>query len=117
MCMDNVQQEFLAMRELANGDTWNPKDLWDHLKIRYTLKNLSAKWATFNRQEAIDNEKCKSIKEDGSLVRDIKADLTDILLTVEQIIVLKLLKRLGGGFNIAEYCRLGYGEYTADTIV
>ena len=35
MCTDDVQQEFLSMRDLASGETWNPKELWDHLKTRY----------------------------------------------------------------------------------
>lgn len=39
MCIDNVQQEFLSMRDLTKGETWNPKDLWEHLKTRYILKN------------------------------------------------------------------------------
>ncbi len=99
MCTDDVQQEFLSMRDPAKGDTWMPKDLWEHLKSRYTLKHWSAKWATFNRLEEIDYEKCKSVEEYGSLVRDIKAEITDISLTVDQIIVLKLLNGLGSSFS------------------
>ena len=100
MCTNDVQQEFLSMKNLANGETWNPQDLWTHLKLRYTLKHWSAKWATFNRLEEINYEKCKSIEEYGSLVRDIKAEITDISLTVEQIIVLKLLNGFGSSFSI-----------------
>lgn len=99
MCMDDVQQEFLSMKDLAKGDTWNPKDLWEHLKARYTLKNWSAKWATFNRLDEIDYQKCKSIEEYGSLVRDIKAEINDISLSVEQVVVLKLLNGLGSSFS------------------
>ena len=99
MCTDDVQQKFLSMKDLANGQLWDPKDLWTHLKERYTLKNWSAKWATFNRLEEIDYEKCKSIEEYGSLVRDIKAEITDIPLTVEQIVTLKLLNGLGTSFS------------------
>lgn len=99
MCTDDVQQEFISMRDLANGETWNPKELWDHLKTRYTLKHWSAKWATSNRLEEIDYEKCKSVEEYSSLVRDTKDEITDISLTVEQIIVLKLLNGLGFSFS------------------
>ena len=99
MCTDDVQQEFLSMRDLANGEIWNPKDLWEHLKTRYTLKNWSAKWSTFNRLEEINYEKCKTIEEYGSLVRDIKAEINDISLSVEQIVVLKLLNGLGSSFS------------------
>lgn len=56
------------------------------------VKNWSAKWATFNRLEVITDEKFKSIEEYGSPVREINAEITDISLTVEQIIILKLLK-------------------------
>ena len=99
MCTDDVQQEFLSMRDLTKGEVWKPKDLWDHLKARYTLKHWSAKWATFNRLEEIEYEKCKSIEEYGSLVRDIKSEIMDISLSVEQIIVLKLLNGLGTSFS------------------
>ena len=98
MCTDDVQQEFLLMRDLANGGIWDPKDLWEHLKTRYTLRNWSAKWSTFNRLEEINYEKCKTI-EYGSLVRDIKAEITDMALTVEHIVVLKLLNELGSSIN------------------
>ncbi|MCJ1467309.1 hypothetical protein MMC07_005933 [Pseudocyphellaria aurata] len=99
MCTDDVQQEFLSMKNLANGQRWDPKDLWTHLKQRYNVKNWSAKWAIFNRLEEINYEKCKSIEEYGSLVRDLKAEITDISLTVEQIVVLKLLNGLGTSFS------------------
>ena len=99
MCTDDEQQEFLSMRDLANGEIWNPKDLWEHLKTCYKLKNWSAKWSTFNGLEEINYEKCKTIEEYGSLVTDIKAEITDISLSVEQIVVLKLLNGLGSSFS------------------
>lgn len=99
MCMDNFHKKFLAMKNLANGQTWNTKDFWDPLKTRYTFKNWSAKWATFNQLKEIDYEKCKSVEEYNSLVQDIKAKITNIQLTVEQIVVFKLLNRLGGEFS------------------
>lgn len=34
MCTDEVQQEFLSMKDLNKEETWNPKDLWEHLKTR-----------------------------------------------------------------------------------
>lgn len=34
MCTDMVQKEFLSVKALKE---WAPKDLWDHLKTRYTL--------------------------------------------------------------------------------
>ena len=47
----------------------------------------------------VDYEECKSVEEYDSLDRDIKAEITDISLTVEQIIVLKLLHGLGSSFT------------------
>ena len=99
MCTDDVQQEFLAMKDSAEGKVWDPTELWTHLKQRYTLRNWSAKWATFNRLEEINYEKCKSVEEYGSLVRDIKTEITDISITVDQIIVLKLLNGMGASFS------------------
>ena len=39
------------------------------------------------------------IEEYGSLVRDIKVEITDMTLTVEQIVVLRLLNELGNSFS------------------
>ena len=87
------------MKNLASDQLWDPKDLWTHLKTWYTLKNWSAKWATFNRLEEIDYEKCKSIEEYRSFIRNIKTEITDISLTVKQIVTLKLFNRLGTSFS------------------
>lgn len=48
----------------------------------------------------MDWEKCNSIEEFGSLVRDIKAEITDVSLIAEQIIVLSLLNGLSRSFSI-----------------
>lgn len=32
MCIDNVLQKFLSMRNLANSQAWDPKNFWIYLK-------------------------------------------------------------------------------------
>lgn len=99
MCTDDVQQEFLAMKDVSKKESWTPKELWEHLKTRYTLKNWSAKWSAFNRLEELDYSRCKSIEEYGSNARDILAELTDMTLSIEQVVLLKLLNGLGSSFS------------------
>ena len=99
MCTDDVQQEFLAMKDISKNESWTPKELWNHLKTRYTLKNWSAKWSAFNRLEELDYSRCKSIEEYGSNARDILAELNDMTLSIEQVVLLKLLNGLGASFS------------------
>ena len=91
MCTGDVQQEFLAIKDISKKENWTPKELWDHLKRGYTLKNWSAKWIAFHRLEELDYSCCKSIEEYGSNARDILAELTNIALNIEQVVLLKLL--------------------------
>ncbi len=100
MCTDNVQQEFLAMKDYTKNEAWTPKTLWEHLKTQYTLKNWSAKWDEFNNLEELDYSGCKSIKEYRSNARDIFAEITHMAHTIEQIVILKLLNGLCSSFLI-----------------
>ena len=40
MCTDTVQKEFLLVKASSK---WTLKDLWNHLKTRYTLQNWASK--------------------------------------------------------------------------
>ncbi len=99
MCTDDVQQEFLAMKDYTKNEAWIPKTLWEHLKTRYILKNWSTKWGAFNRLEELYYSGCKSIEEYRSNARDIFAEIIDMALTLEQIVILKLLNGLGSSFS------------------
>ncbi len=96
---DDVQQEFLAMKDYTKNEAWTLKALWEYMKTQYTLKNWSAKWGTFNRFEKLDYSRRKSIEEYRSNACDIFAEITNMALTVEQIIILKLLNGLGSFFS------------------
>lgn len=61
----------------------------------YTLKNSSAKWNVLNCLEQLDYTTCNSIKEYGSNIRDISVKHINMALTIEQVIILTLLNRLG----------------------
>ena len=95
---DDVQQEFLAMKDYTKNKAWTPKALWEYMKTRYTLKNWSAKWGTFNRFEKLDYSLCKSIEEYRSNACDIFAEITNMAPTLEEIVILKPPNGLGFSF-------------------
>ncbi len=98
-CTDDVQQEFLAMKDYTKNGAWTPGTLWEHLKTRYNLNNWSAKWGVFNHLEELDYPGCKSIEGYRSNARDIFAEITDMALTVEQNVILKLLNGFSSSFS------------------
>ncbi len=58
MCTDTVQKEFLSVKA---SKEWIPKDLWERLKIRYTLQNWASKWNVLGKLHEIQHEYCKNI--------------------------------------------------------
>ncbi len=57
------------------------------------------KWIAFNRLEELDYSRCKSIEEYESNARDILAELKNMTLSIEQVVLLKLLNGLGASFS------------------
>ena len=58
MYTETVQKEFLALKLLT---TWNPKDLWEHLKTQYASQNWASKWNTLSKLHSIHQKDCKNI--------------------------------------------------------
>ena len=50
MYTDIVQKEFLFVKASRE---WTSKELWSHLKTRYTLQNWASKWNTLGKLHEI----------------------------------------------------------------
>lgn len=99
MCLDDIDREFLSMKNLSKENLGTPKTYSNISRLGNNLRNWGFRWRTFSRLEEVSYQKHKSIDKYGSLVRKIKAEIADISLTVEQIIVLRLLSGLGSSFS------------------
>jgi hypothetical protein len=95
MCINNVQMKFFSVKF---KDDWNSRDLWKHLKKRYSSTKWSFKWIAFDSLEMLTYE---------SFITDLKSKTLNILielksqnLIVEQIVTLKVLNVLKSSFFI-----------------
>jgi hypothetical protein len=87
MCINNVQMKFFSLKA-----KWTFRDLWEHLKKRYSSTKWSFEWATFNNLKMLTYE---------SFITDLKSKILNILielksqnLIIEQIVTLKVLNVL-----------------------
>ncbi|MCJ1270238.1 hypothetical protein MMC22_010134 [Lobaria immixta] len=96
MCTETVQKEFLALKPLT---TWTPKDLWDHLKTRYTLQNWTSKWSTLGKLHSIHQRDCKNVAEFISKIRDITSEISDLNITMDSAIIIHTLNSLDDHFK------------------
>jgi hypothetical protein len=92
MCTNNVQMEFFSLKA-----EWTSRDLWEHLKKRYSPTGWSSKWAAFNSLEMLTYE--SSIADLESKTLDILAELKSQDLTIEQVVTLKVLNVLESPFS------------------
>ena len=96
MCTDTVQKEFLAVK---NSTEWNPKDLWDWLKKRYTLQNFASKWNALDKLHAIRHSECKNVSEYMSRIKDIAAEIEGLKISISEAIVIHALNNLDSHFR------------------
>ncbi len=68
MCINNVQMKFFSLKA-----KWNSRDLWKHLRNRYSSTSWSFKWAVFNNLKMLTYE---------SFIADLKSKILNSL-TVE----------------------------------
>ena len=95
MCTDMVQKEFLSVK---TSSKWTPKDLWAHLKIRYTLQNRASKWNTLGKLYEIRHGDCKNVQEFMTKIRNIKFEIEDLEITMEKAITIQVLNSLDSFF-------------------
>ena len=81
MCTETVQKEFLSVKVSRE---WTPKELWDHLKTRYTLQNWASKWNTLGKLHEIRHGDCKNIQEFMTKIRDVKSEIEDLEITMDE---------------------------------
>ena len=96
MCTETVQKEFLTLKPLT---AWIPKDLWDHLKTRYTLQNWTSKWSTLGKLHSIHQRDCKNVAEFISKIRDITSEISDLNITMDEAIIIHTLNSLDDHFK------------------
>ncbi len=93
MCTNHVQMMFFSIKT-----DWTTYELWVHLKKRYSSKRWSSKWVTYNKLETLTYE--LSIADLKSKTLNILAELKSQNLTIEQIVILKVLNVLKSSFFI-----------------
>jgi hypothetical protein len=93
MCTNNVQMKFFSVKP---EDDWNSRDLWEHLKKRYSSTKWSFKWAAFNSLKMLIYE--SSIADLKSKILNILTELKSQNLIIEQIVTLKVLNVLKSSF-------------------
>lgn len=96
MCTDTVQKEFLSVK--ASKD-WTPMELWSHLKTRYTLQNWASKWSTLGKLHEIRHGDCKNIQEFMTKIRDIKSEIEDLGITMDEAITIQVLNSFDSSFT------------------
>ena len=96
MCSDTVQKEFLAVK---NSTEWDPKELWDWLKKRYTLQNFASKWSALDKLHAIRHSECKNVTEYMSRIKDASAEIDDLRISISEAVVIHALNNLDSHFR------------------
>ena len=95
MCTETVQKEFLSVKVSRE---WTPKELWDHLKTRYTLQNWASKWNTLGKLHEIRHGDCKNIQEFMTKIRDVKSEIEDLEITIDEAITIQVFNSLNSSF-------------------
>ena len=95
MCTETVQKEFLSVKASRE---WTPKKLWDHQKTRYTLQNWASKWNTLGKLHEIRHGDCKNIQEFMTKIRDVKLEIEDLEITMDEAITIQVLNSLDSSF-------------------
>ncbi len=96
MCTDTVQKEFLLVKASKER---TPKDLWKHLKTRYTLQNWTPKWNTLGKLHEIRHGDCKNIQEFITKIWDVKSEIEDLEITMDKAITIEVLNSLDSSFT------------------
>ncbi len=93
MCINYVQMKFFSLKA-----KWTFRDLWEHLKKRYSLIERSFKWAVFNNLKMLINE--LFIADLESKILNVLVELKSQNLIIEQIVILKVFNTLKSSFFI-----------------
>jgi hypothetical protein len=101
MCINNVQMKFFSLKA-----KWNSRELWNHLKKRYSSTRWSFKWTAFNNLKILTYESFIANLESKTL--DVLIELKSQNLIIEQIVTLKVLNILKSSFFIVIATRTPY---------
>ncbi len=95
ICTDIVQKEFLTVK---TSTEWNPKELWDWLKKRYTLQKFASKWNGLHKLHAIRHSEFKNVTEYISRIKDASAKIDDLKISISESVVIHTLNNLNSYF-------------------
>ena len=96
MCTNIVQKEFLTVKSLVE---WDPKELWDWLKRRYTLQNFTSKWSLLDKLYEIQHSEYKNVTEYISHIKDASAEIEDLKISISEAVVIHALNNLNSHFR------------------
>ena len=96
MCSEVIQKDFLSQKKAQD---WSPQGLWDHLRDRYTIVNWASKWNAIKRLLTAHQRDHKNVAEFTSTIRDIKAEFTDLNITIDDMITIQTLRNLDPMFD------------------
>lgn len=96
MCTDTVQKEFLAVK---TSTEWDPKELWDWLKKRYTLQNFASKCNALDKLHAIRHSECKNVTEYMNRIKDASTEIEDLKISISEAVVIHALNNLDSHFR------------------
>lgn len=96
MCTDTVQKEFLAIKP---PNEWEPKELWDWLKNRYTIQSLAMKWNALEKLHAIRHSECKNVTEYMGRIKEVSAEIADLEITISEAVLIHALTNLDSTFR------------------
>lgn len=96
MCTNTVQKEFLAIKP---SNEWDPKELWDWLKQRYTIQGFASKWNALEKLHAIRHSQCKNVTEYMSRIIDVSAEIGDLKISISEAVVIHALSKLDSNFR------------------
>lgn len=96
MCTDTVQKEFLAIKP---SNEWEPKELWDWLKKRYTSQSFASKWNALEKLHTIRQSECKSVAEYMSRIKEASDEISDLEITMSEAVLIHALSNLDPTFH------------------
>lgn len=68
------------------------------MKTRYTLQNWASKWNTLGKLHEIQHVDCKNIQEFMTKIRDVKSEIEDLEITMDEAITIQVLNSLDSSF-------------------
>ena len=96
MCADTLQKEFLAVKISTE---WDPKELWDWLKRRYTLQSFASRCSALHEIPGIQDSECKNVTEYMNRIKDASVKSDNLKIRISEIVLFTLSTISNHNFN------------------